>query len=176
MLSNKWLKFLSIILLIYPFIWLFKRFHRKGGGIWEVCGGAYPLKQWVPVGQEEVIPPDLQGVQQEEALPPYDPEGTSWSNPTLRPTGSPGLNPAVLAASSHHFHTQHSSTSYMQTASGIKKLIGIREGEWFRKWEGFIIRAVMGKYQSSEPLRNATLMHTHVLDGHNDRTGTLIPM
>ncbi|KAF7347856.1 hypothetical protein MVEN_01543200 [Mycena venus] len=34
MLSNKWLKFLSIILLIFPFIWLFKRFHSRGGGTW----------------------------------------------------------------------------------------------------------------------------------------------
>ncbi|KAJ6621719.1 hypothetical protein B0H10DRAFT_2017210 [Mycena sp. CBHHK59/15] len=49
MLSNKWLKFLSIILLIFPFIWLFKRFHSRGGGAWTVCGGAYALKSWVPV-------------------------------------------------------------------------------------------------------------------------------
>ncbi|KAL0951227.1 hypothetical protein HGRIS_007948 [Hohenbuehelia grisea] len=49
-LSNKWLKFLLWILLIYPFIWLFKRFHSRGGGRWEVCGGAYALKRWVPVG------------------------------------------------------------------------------------------------------------------------------
>ncbi|KAF9044573.1 hypothetical protein BDZ89DRAFT_1194718 [Hymenopellis radicata] len=48
MLSNKWLKFLSIILLIFPFIWLFKRFNKRGGGRWEVCGGAYALKRWVP--------------------------------------------------------------------------------------------------------------------------------
>lgn len=52
MLSNKWLKFLSILLLIYPFIWLFKRFHRNGGGRWEVCGGAYALKRWVPSDQQ----------------------------------------------------------------------------------------------------------------------------
>jgi hypothetical protein len=31
-LSNKWIKFLLWILLIYPFIWLFKRFHSRGGG------------------------------------------------------------------------------------------------------------------------------------------------
>jgi hypothetical protein len=52
MLSNKWLKFLSIILLIFPFVWLFKRFHSRGGGTWSVCGGAYALKSWVPVEPE----------------------------------------------------------------------------------------------------------------------------
>lgn len=45
-LSNKWLKFLLWILLIYPFIWLYKRFSQRGGGRWEVCGGAYALKTW----------------------------------------------------------------------------------------------------------------------------------
>ncbi|KAI0669846.1 hypothetical protein C8Q78DRAFT_1070319 [Trametes maxima] len=45
-LSNKWLGFLLWILLIYPFIWLYKRFGRRGGGRWEVCGGAYALKTW----------------------------------------------------------------------------------------------------------------------------------
>ncbi|KII86480.1 hypothetical protein PLICRDRAFT_165048 [Plicaturopsis crispa FD-325 SS-3] len=47
-LSNGWLKLLSIVLLIYPFIWLFKRFHHLGGGRWEVCGGAYALKRPQP--------------------------------------------------------------------------------------------------------------------------------
>jgi len=28
----------------------------------------------------------------------------------------------------------------------------LREGEWFRRWEGTIIRAVIGNYQSSIPL------------------------
>jgi hypothetical protein len=141
MLSNKWLKFLSIILLIYPFIWLFKRFHRKGGGVWEVCGGAYPLKQWVPVGQG-VLPPDVQ--QQEEALPLYDSEESSWSNPTPTSRGGLGLNPAIMAS---RFDSNHRSTRYMQTTSGMKKLIGVKEGEWFRSWEGVVI-AVIGKYPS----------------------------
>jgi hypothetical protein len=38
---------LLIITLIYPFIWLFRRFHSRGGGRWEVCGGAYALKSCV---------------------------------------------------------------------------------------------------------------------------------
>ena len=43
-LSNKWFKFLLVITLIYPFIWLYKRFHARGGGVWNVCGAGYPLK------------------------------------------------------------------------------------------------------------------------------------
>ncbi|KAH0590770.1 hypothetical protein H2248_000895 [Termitomyces sp. 'cryptogamus'] len=57
MLSNKWLKFLSIILCIFPFIWLFKRFHSRGGGRWEVCGGAYAMRRLEP-DRIEVLPDD----------------------------------------------------------------------------------------------------------------------
>jgi hypothetical protein len=54
----------------------------------------------------------------------------------------------------------------MQTTSGMKKLIGIKEGEWFRNWEGVIIRAVIGKYSSTEPLRNSSARTW--LDGYNE--------
>ena len=56
-LSNKWLKFLLWILLIYPFIWLYKRFSSRGGGRWEVCGGAYALKTWQMLPQGARVPP-----------------------------------------------------------------------------------------------------------------------
>ncbi|KAI0292876.1 hypothetical protein BC826DRAFT_1143881 [Russula brevipes] len=46
-LSNSCLKFLLIITLVYPFIWLFRRFSARGGGRWTVAGGAYALKCWV---------------------------------------------------------------------------------------------------------------------------------
>ena len=46
-LSNKWIKFLLWILLIYPFIWLFKCFHSRGGGQWRVAGSAYAAKTWI---------------------------------------------------------------------------------------------------------------------------------
>lgn len=92
MLSNIWIKILLIILLIYPFIWLYKRFH--GGGRWEVCGGAYGLKRVLPIGDE---------------LPSYSSE-------------QPG------------------------------KVVGVREGEWFKSWQGIIRRSVIGRYQSSIPI------------------------
>ncbi|KAG8219789.1 hypothetical protein J3R82DRAFT_761 [Butyriboletus roseoflavus] len=44
-LSNGWIKLLLIITFVYPFLWLFRRFHPRGGGIWRVCGGAYALKR-----------------------------------------------------------------------------------------------------------------------------------
>ncbi|KAG6911982.1 hypothetical protein DXG01_000230 [Tephrocybe rancida] len=106
MLSNKWLKFLSIILFIFPFIWLFKRFHSRGGGRWEVCGGAYALKRWEPDREaREVVPDD------EDTLPGYTAQ-----------TGN------------------------------RKRLVGLSERDWFRKWEGTIIRSVRGRYQSSTPI------------------------
>ena len=135
-----------------------------GGGIWEVCGGAYPLKQWIPVGQDEGAL-GLRDVQQEETLPPYDPdEGTSLSNPT-----SMGLNSSSSS--------QSRSTRYMQSASGMKKLVGIKEGEWLRSWEGPITRAVIGKYRSSEPLTNRPSILLHALDGYNESmSGRLVPV
>jgi hypothetical protein len=114
MLSNKWLKFLSILLLLYPFIWLFKRFHSRGGGRWEVCGGAYTLKRRAPV--------------EEGQLP---------------------------------FGTAETSPGVIQTPAGIAGLVG-GEAEWFMKWEGFIVRAVLGNYQSSMPIFDTD----HVLDAN----------
>ncbi|KAF8227427.1 hypothetical protein L208DRAFT_1296697 [Tricholoma matsutake] len=105
MLSNKWLKFLSILLLIFPFIWLFKRYNSRGGGRWEVCGGAYALKRWELVDRTQAVP--------------------------TRFISSPRI---------------------IQTPQGAAKLIGVREGEWLMRWEGTIIRAVLGNYQSSTPI------------------------
>ena len=145
MLSNKWLKFLSIILLIFPFIWLFKRFHSRGGGRWEVCGGAYPLKQWVPLDPEEIS---------SDPLPPYNPFSTSSA-----------LMPTTQRAQGY--------TRYVQTITGPKKLLGVKEGEWFRNWEGVIFRAVIGRYQSSIPLSDYGGVHglpvrSFDLDGYNE--------
>ena len=149
MLSNKWLKFLSIILLIFPFIWLFKRFHSRGGGRWEVCGGAYPLKQWVPVDPGEEI--------NSEPLPPYNPFSASSALIPTTPTSQGAQG----------------STRYMQTHTGPKKLLGVKEGEWFRNWEGVIFRAVIGRYQSPIPLSNnrgvrGLPVRSFDLDGYNE--------
>lgn len=52
-LSSTFYKVLLIIFLVYPFIWLFKRFSSRGGGRWEVYGGAYALRLLEPVGTDE---------------------------------------------------------------------------------------------------------------------------
>ncbi|KAI9509541.1 hypothetical protein F5148DRAFT_978145 [Russula earlei] len=54
-LSSYWLKILLIVTLVYPFLWLYKRFNARGGGRWTVAGGAYALKRWV-VPSEDVQP------------------------------------------------------------------------------------------------------------------------
>ncbi|KAF8905558.1 hypothetical protein CPB84DRAFT_1844963 [Gymnopilus junonius] len=163
MLSNKWLKFLSILFFIFPFVWLFKRFHSKGGGKWEVCGGAYPLKQWVPLGQEEVAAAALEaenaandagpsGQPPGDVLPPYNEDlSLGFTSPTT-PTTSSG------------------SRWFTQTPAGPKKLIGVKEGEWFKSWEGTITRAVAGRYQSTEPLARSghSNIHARSLDGYED--------
>ncbi|KAH9950374.1 hypothetical protein B0H21DRAFT_532423 [Amylocystis lapponica] len=62
-LSNKWLLFLLWLLLVFPLIWLYKRFGARGGGRWEVCGGAYALKSWqlVDPAQAADLPPPFSG-------------------------------------------------------------------------------------------------------------------
>ncbi|KAJ7630912.1 hypothetical protein FB45DRAFT_1152362 [Roridomyces roridus] len=106
MLSNKWLKVLSIILLIFPFIWLFKRFHSHGGGKWAICGSAHPLKRWAPAE------PQLVEIESAKGRPATD----------------------------------------VVTPDGSRRLIGVREGEWFRRWQPTILRAVSTRYQSTNPL------------------------
>ena len=46
-LSKLWVQILLFITLVYPFIWLYRRFSARGGGRWTVAGGAYALKCWV---------------------------------------------------------------------------------------------------------------------------------
>ncbi|KAK0208237.1 hypothetical protein DFS33DRAFT_1411054 [Desarmillaria ectypa] len=113
-LSNKWLKFLSIILFIFPFIWLFKRFHSKGGGRWEVCGGAYALKRWQPLNSEPEHPVDAKSSVARDAVIVRSRDGQT------------------------------------------KKLVGSREGEWLKQWQGTIMRAVQMRYESTEPMSVTT--------------------
>ncbi|KAI0252863.1 hypothetical protein BJV78DRAFT_1124070 [Lactifluus subvellereus] len=120
-ISNPWLKFILMITLIYPCIWLFQRFHSRGGGRWAVGGGAYALKRWAPV-----------------------PEGAVA-----------GTYPGV-----------------QNTVEGPRVLIGEREGQWFKRWEGTIRRSVMGrrvlKIALDEPDEEVTNWPARVLDGMDE--------
>lgn len=109
-LSKTFVKFLLIIFLVYPFIWLFKRYNPRGGGRWEVCGGAYALKHVEPIG---------------DTLPQGDiPSGT-------RPHAIPRI---------------------INTENGPMKIVGMREGEWFRKWEEVIKRSVVTGLERADPM------------------------
>ncbi|KDQ56853.1 hypothetical protein JAAARDRAFT_207890 [Jaapia argillacea MUCL 33604] len=136
-LSHLWVKILLWIFLIYPFIWLFKRFSRWGGGKWEVCGGAYGLKYW----QREF---NYNGSE------PY----ADHSNPNLM--GWQGPPPPGLVG---------------LPGGGYMRLVGTREGEWFRRMEPSIRQAVISRTQTETPLAEvavhgpSNLVATH-LDGY----------
>jgi len=117
-LSNPWIKFLMIITLIYPFVWLYKRFHSRGGGRWEVCGGAYALKRLVPSSGAD---------------------SKSAQYVANSPTGGPA-----------------------------EVLLGLKDGQWLRQWEGSIKRAVTSRLHASltepDPPNGLALL----LDGYTD--------
>ena len=69
--TNPWPKLIMWATLVYPLVWLFKRFNKEGGGKWEVCGGAYPLqiRYDVPIpppGQQSVAVAQLMGSREGE--------------------------------------------------------------------------------------------------------------
>ncbi|KAG1881628.1 hypothetical protein C8R48DRAFT_681714 [Suillus tomentosus] len=118
-LSNRWIKFLLFLTFIYPFIWLFKRFHSRGGGRWDVCGGAYALKRVEQTAKQfasdvHAESPFRDVFETVDATA----QGSSLANPPGRRT----------------------------------KVVGMREGEWFRQWEGTIRRAVQNRLQDRQPL------------------------
>ncbi|TFL03442.1 hypothetical protein BDV98DRAFT_504467 [Pterulicium gracile] len=99
-LSNKWIRFILIITLVYPFIWLYMQF--GGSAKWDISGAAYPMKH-------------------------------SGNNPA----SSSGKAPAKI----------------VQTAQGPRKVVGTREGEWFKEWEDRIAEMVSRGYISHVPLK-----------------------
>lgn len=138
-LSNGWIKFLFIITFIYPFLWLFRRFHQRGGGIWRVCGGAYALKR---IEQATSTFPQGYAGDCNTCESPF-PDARPPDN--TRGQGSSGL-----------FHAQ-------------TKVVGLREGIWFRQWEGTIRRAVLNRLQEREPLvagDGGPTSSTILLDGY----------
>ncbi|KAH9919089.1 uncharacterized protein B0H18DRAFT_1029115 [Fomitopsis serialis] len=125
-LSNKWVKLILILLLIYPFIWLYQRFGRRGGGRWEVCGGAYALKSW------QLVDPSA------DPPPPF---------------------PGTASAS---------DSRVVYIGRGTARTVGLREGEWFQRWEKTIRRAVTGRLKSTVALKepDETTSAAMLLDGY----------
>ncbi|KAK7025445.1 hypothetical protein VNI00_015973 [Paramarasmius palmivorus] len=130
LLSKTWLKVILWILLIYPFIWLFKRFHRMGGGRWEVCGGAWAITRYEPFTP---------------TLVPTEEEAGSKQPP-------PGYDESQSAP-----EAQNSRLKVTRDGRRVVRQ-GITEEEWFAKWEGTILRAVRQGYQSNRPVTQPWLL------------------
>ena len=113
-LSNKWIRFLLIITLIYPFIWLYMQF--GGSAKWDISGAAYPMKQYLPLDGSENLDDDQNG-------------------------------------ESSSSRSKDGSAKIVQTAQGPMKLVGTREGEWFKEWEDRISEMVSRGYISHVPLK-----------------------
>ncbi|KAH7916448.1 hypothetical protein BJ138DRAFT_1131958 [Hygrophoropsis aurantiaca] len=136
-LSTTWLKFIILLWVFYPFIWLYKRFHSRGGGDWTVCGGAYALKRI-----EQVEPEYAPDTKNSEAV-----QDTLDSVDAFASSSSSGTPPESL-------HT---------------KVVGLKEGEWFRQWEGTIRRAVLNRLQDKQPMIHSDdrpTPPTFLLDGY----------
>lgn len=135
MLSNGWIKFFLIVTFIYPFLWLFKHFHARGGGIWQVCGGAYALKRIMQT--------------------------------TEQPTDVKHAESPLRGASD--FLQQYSGSSHTQTVTTVE---GLREGVWFRQWEGTIRRAVRNRLRDAQTLTRpddhlSSVPQAVLLDGYS---------
>ncbi|KAI0695182.1 hypothetical protein BC835DRAFT_1273768 [Cytidiella melzeri] len=148
-LSIKWLVVLLWITLLYPFIWLYKRYAHGGGGKWEVCGGAYALKSW------KLIDYTNTGIINDDAPPPF-PGTLNDSTNTIPHFSASSLNSKTL----------------VNTQMGVAEVVGMREGEWFQMWEGTIKRAVMGRLKSQVLLTvpdEGPLPAALMLDGYQAR-------
>ncbi|OAX44267.1 hypothetical protein K503DRAFT_789010 [Rhizopogon vinicolor AM-OR11-026] len=121
-LSNRWIKFLLFLTLIYPFIWLLRRFHPRGGGRWDVCGGAYALKRVEQVAPAQQFTRDI------------------------------GHTESPFRDAVEVLDTTAQSSSLADPSGGRTRVVGLREGEWFRRWEGTIRRAVLNRLQDEQPL------------------------
>jgi len=148
-LSNKWIKFLLWILLIYPFIWLFKRLDPRGGGQWRVAGGAYATKAWVHLddsAEGEDVTQYLARRQDSSAeLPKYSVVASTSNARGFQGRGKSSSGPSLPGPGKCLGRLR-------RTPRGISKLIGVREGEWFEKWAGTIRRAVIARQESEEPM------------------------
>ncbi|KAG8829649.1 hypothetical protein FRC17_006237 [Serendipita sp. 399] len=178
-LSHWWVKLLLWITLIYPFVWLFKRFATNGGGVWKVAGAAYPLKEWVhcegSVPGEDVAQymmkkeeeyarlqrdralaalPSYTASDQLSSLPAQSSTGDAWSVQRPRTLAQFNLpsSPAHASSATQSLPSAPVISRLKQTPKGISELVGLREGEWFRMWEGTISKLVLLRTQRSDPI------------------------
>jgi len=118
LLSSTLWKVLLCITLVYPVIWLFKRFGRGRlglGGRWEVGGAAYGM--WTEVDDNKT-------------------DSKSEPSTTIHPSEIT-LQPPFIDPS-HPMHMSRLVPS--PNSSEPKEIRGYREGEWFREWEPVILK------------------------------------
>jgi len=137
-LSNKWLVVLLWVLMIYPFIWLFRRYHPRGGGRWEISGTAFPLKGW------RHLDDSVAGESAEE----------------YRARRAKILQDRGIASE------VEGERVLKKTERGVSCLVGMREGEWFRRWEETIEHCSRSKMISQTPLTRPFRSVAHRLDGY----------
>ncbi|VDB99856.1 unnamed protein product, partial [Peniophora sp. CBMAI 1063] len=108
LLSKLWFRIIAWILLVYPIVWLFQRFHPRGLGRWTVAGSAHALHRH---------------------------------------------QPRVITDEDGEIRRQ----SYDE---------GLREGEWFKAWEGTIRRMAEGRVRSSTAVQLPDDAHAVRLHGY----------
>ncbi|KAG8792262.1 hypothetical protein FRC12_006645 [Ceratobasidium sp. 428] len=123
-LSKTWVVIMLWIFLIYPFIWLYRRFR---GGRWEVAGAAFPLRSWK----------HCEGSFAGQSAADYRIKtmGDVASVMSASIT-SDGVDDRILA----------------ESAKGVSQLVGINERDWFQTWESTIIHCVVARVQEKAPL------------------------
>ncbi|KAF8596410.1 hypothetical protein BDV93DRAFT_610902 [Ceratobasidium sp. AG-I] len=121
-LSKTWVCVLLWIFLIYPFIWLYRRFH---GGRWEVAGAAFPLRAWKHC--EGSIPGESAVEYRARILK----EGGEVAS-----IGSEASDERVLA----------------ESPQGVSQLVGTDERDWFQTWKSTIIHCVRSRVREQAPL------------------------
>lgn len=193
-LSHWWIKLLLWITLIYPFIWLYKRFAPRGGGIWRVAGAAYPLKEWVHLEdsirgedvaqyatrkeeslartqyqrQLQVLPSTFTG-DRKTPIASSSTSGDAWADQRPQTLAQFGNAPTPQASTSG---SGLKLSKLRQTPNGISELVGLREGEWFKQWEGTITRAVLLRVDRRDPIsipgEFGAASAGAMLDGFND--------
>lgn len=117
---------------MYPFIWLFKRFGKQGGGKWEVVGAAYGLKD-VEVLYDQDDGMDQPSGKDEISTPAEDLKSNNLEALDTIPVRSVRME----GTSEIPIRGQR----IVQDELGRRvKITGYREGEWFKQWEPVIKR------------------------------------
>lgn len=131
----------------YPFLWLWRRFRPDTGGKWEVMGSAFATNRWILLKD-------------------------TYPTETLEEARSRLL--ATPAQEEYPWITDETKwPSRMRLGQGgVWVWVGLREGEWFRKWEGAIRNAAASLYQGPLKVDYVHELHeAHVQGGWTKRAG-----